>query len=125
MEARMSPEKEMALSEVNPLFFRSLPYIECGDGWFELLRDLGQDLLGKPVEAGQIKEKFGSLRIYAAMTDGSCVSKEIEDRIHLAEIRAERVCEDCGKPATFRHIGQLYFTVCTECYEAHIRRRGV
>ena len=46
---------------------------ECGDGWYELLRDLCGDLMTlcgdhaiDVPELIQVKEKFGSLRVYLA-----------------------------------------------------------
>jgi hypothetical protein len=35
---------------------------DCGDGWFELIKDLSEKLEPLGVEALQVKEKWGSLR---------------------------------------------------------------
>lgn len=74
--------------------------IQCGDGWFDLIDVLCQQLqhdteqAGAPqVLASQVKEKYGGLRFYA--DSGS-------DRqwamIELAEALSERVCDACGAP---------------------------
>lgn len=44
-----------------------LPYPECREGWKDLLINLIVEInkLGVPWSAGQIKEKFGTLRFYA------------------------------------------------------------
>ena len=48
-----------------------LPYPECREGWKDLLIKLIVDIdsLGVPWSAGQIKEKFGTLRFYADISD--------------------------------------------------------
>ena len=39
---------------------------ECGDGWFEIIKKLSEDItkIDPKVEASQVKEKYGSLRFY-------------------------------------------------------------
>lgn len=47
------------------------PYPECRDGWKDLLIGLiaAINKLGVPWSAGQIKEKFGTLRFYADISE--------------------------------------------------------
>ena len=75
--------------------------ISCGDGWYELLYQMAKQmetvLIGlsddyldfAPV---QIKEKFGTLRVY---TD--CTTLELNRIIEAAEMESETTCEVCGR----------------------------
>lgn len=72
---------------------------ECGDGWFDLIRDLSRkltDYLAKhstlDLEVMQVKSKFGSFRFYVEGGDEN-TQKLIED----ATERAKHVCELTGK----------------------------
>lgn len=71
---------------------------ECGDGWFELLKDLITELKvlcekeGYETKVTQVKEKFGGLRFYV-----HCEPDAVSKLIRKAEKRAEKTCELCGK----------------------------
>ena len=80
---------------------------ECGDGWFEVVWRLCSDLeplvtelekeTGERFEVLQVKEKLGTLRVYAShQTDA------IYWRIEAAALEASRTCEACGKPGRQR-----------------------
>ena len=68
---------------------------ECGDGWFNILSNLCQDIVkaGPPehFKFAQVKEKFGGLRVY---TFGS--TEEISRLIHAAQEESYKTCEKCG-----------------------------
>ena len=88
-----------------PLFFRYLDFgIECYDGWLWLL----DELIGKIVcidplaSASQIKEKYGTLRVYMMST-----TDEIEDLIEEYEVLSETVCELCGSPGKINDDGWI------------------
>lgn len=92
---------------------------ECGDGWEPLIRKLSQkleDLIkAEPPEAhaylkaSQVKEKYGTLRVYlAGGTDA--MYKEIS----LADKESATICEYCGKPGRLTGSG-WYTTQCVEC----------
>lgn len=73
---------------------------ECGDGWYQLLYDLSQELSNYSaenpaldLEAMQVKSKFGSLRFHLNIHDAA--TKKI---IELAQQRASGTCELTGKP---------------------------
>ena len=70
---------------------------ECGDGWFDLIKELSAKLEPLGIVAAQVKEKFGSLRFY---TTGEPVevADEVDRAIDEAEAKSEVTCEDCGKP---------------------------
>ncbi len=72
---------------------------ECGDGWFELIRNLSRELTDYlaehstlDLEVIQVKSKFGSFRYYVKGGDEN-TQKLIED----ASERAKHVCELTGK----------------------------
>ena len=112
----------------------------CGDGWLDIIDAAcatirnhidsversnafvdecereGTDLpYGKQevpyFEFAQIKEKFGTLRLYY---DGG--DEYIAGVISMAESMSESVCEDCGKPGSRRDGGWIR-TLCDACEE--------
>lgn len=90
-----------------------------GDGWFELLRGLSQQLdkliQCEPEEsrehyrAMQVKEKFGGLRFYMVSSTDA-----MEDLIEEAESQSYKTCEECGQPGKLRK-GGWYVTLCDTC----------
>lgn len=101
--------------------------IECGDGWFDILRDLctrvNQVLMTfseeerSDVRVIQIKEKYGTLRFYM-----SHYITEIEDAIDEASKLSGKTCEQCGAPGALRGTVWIY-AACDE----HTRKedRGI
>jgi len=131
VKTQMKPECDDALCEEFPLLYanrhaswRETPMgfgIECGKGWFALLRDLSAKLealiLRLPLEerkkyrADQVKEKFGTLRFYmTALTD------EMSEAIRAAEAASAETCELCGAPGVLRSRGWLK-TLCDRHHE--------
>ena len=99
--------------------------IDCGDGWFNLLWKLCEDIgviLSKPENSrlkenfvvDQIKEKYGSLRFYVSLLDGG-----IDELIDRAEYDSYHTCEDCGGEGKPR-AGGWYRTLCDD----HAKERG-
>jgi len=80
-----------------------------GEGWFEILWSLCASLEklaqteiteGRPpLRLVQVKEKYGSLRVYV---DGG--SDEAMELIDAAETASETICEVCGKPGNIQCI---------------------
>lgn len=98
-----------------PQFLTDVPCgVSCGDGWVDILDRLFTDLDAMNIEirVGQIKEKFGLLRVYAY--GGKENSRQIQDRINRAESESSLVCEDCGEPGTRRSIDWIR-TLCDRC----------
>ena len=95
---------------------------DCGDGWFDSLWDLSwelEKLIVKHIKdypecpapkATQVKEKFGSLRLYM-----SYETKEMEDLIEKAEELSSVTCEDCGKPGKLIAPNGWYRCLCDDC----------
>lgn len=99
--------------------------LECQDGWYKLIYKLCEDLekLNQPAEFEiiQIKEKFGSLRVYAHNAAlGS------EDLIIEAELASLTICEYCGKPDSCeRNIRSWLITLCDGCYASRQETKKV
>lgn len=102
---------------------------ECGDGWFQLIWNLCEDLEKQikkelnPKETTkallnddhgfrvqQVKEKFGGLRFYT-----SSGSEKIYDLIEKAENKSETICEICGKPGKLSSDRGWMSTICRKC----------
>ena len=98
--------------------------IECGQGWEKLYKPVIERIneINKTrtpedqIIIDQIKEKFGTLRIYV-----SNAPKEIYDMIDEAEQRSQNVCEDCGfehqEHVRTGYVGKTGWirTLCNKC----------
>lgn len=96
----------------------------CGDGWFQLLWDMFAEIEneyrnnGNEINLiiGQIKEKFGALRVY--IHNALPVVYEIVERYQ--KISAE-FCEGCGISSHIQKRGSYFTTRCDTCYEIRIK----
>lgn len=98
----------------------SIPYIESGFGWMPIIEILFAyaDEWNKTAQYEedkivfvQIKEKFGSLRVYY---DGG--SPEFRGMVEMAEIMARYICERCGDIADSGRVkGYWCQTLCPNC----------
>jgi hypothetical protein len=94
--------------------------IECGTGWFPILDKLCDavqgycDANGIQVEFSQVKEKYGTLRIYADNTPDVVL-----DMIDMAEDASAKTCEVCGSPGEVVCFGGWYMARCPECMRKH------
>lgn len=103
-------------------------YDDVGPGWKPILQSLGEALTHrlaqKPdtsVQVLQVKEKFGSLRVYLSWK--GLVSDEVWALVGLAERISGKVCEMCGKPGTSRtQLNARYGWLKTFCEEHHAER---
>jgi len=99
---------------------------ECNSGWDKLILtaldivDAHLDSMHRTdPDAGhivldQIKEKFGTLRIY--YTDHSKCPEYISGVFDFAEIMSHNICEKCGKPGSTRHNLSWIQTLCEDHY---------
>jgi hypothetical protein len=92
----MKPELENQLFERYPAIFERERSIACGDGWFDLIDTLCEQLQhstaeqGMPqVHAAQVKEKFGGLRFY------------VHARSETQQ-GSYRICDVCGARGALR-----------------------
>lgn len=105
----MKPELEDALITKYPDQFKNLKYIQCGDGWYDIIDRLCyivQNRLDylqktdKPINFywSQIKEKFGSLRCYCYDAD-----LYIRGAIEMAQSISCITCEVSGDRGKLRY----------------------
>jgi hypothetical protein len=129
----MSPENSEKLIAIYPQLFQqsgetcfNLFGFECGDGWFNLLKDLItniKDECDKPLfknemndemyelKVDQIKEKYGTLRFYTNFSNS-----HIDALIRDAEEESSKTCEACGKSAKMRSDHRWYSVRCDDCW---------
>jgi hypothetical protein len=126
----MKNELEKQLVERFPVLFAEYggkPEKTCmawgcdhGDGWYDLLEracvsiDAHQKYCPDCTESTsvvfeQIKEKFGTLRIYHR---GGC--RYVEGILSMVETMSGRICEKCGSPGELTGGGWLR-TLCENC----------
>ncbi len=121
----MTPGKTKVLIDIYPKLFQhinaqcpmALFYFECGNGWFELLKELIEGIKaicerkGIETRASQVKEKYGSLRFYME-TETDEISKLIE----IAEEKSSNTCESCGAQGKIKRSGvDWYYCSCDAC----------
>lgn len=121
----MSPDKEKELIDTFPELFSGLDSgqpiavfgFECGDGWFDLLKECIEkikiecDRAAYNVKVSQVKEKYGSLRFYLSET-----TDVLDKIIDEAEKRSETTCENCGNEGTFRKLSWVQ-VLCDNCLQ--------
>lgn len=100
-------------------------YIECGKGWYPLIRELHTKLLkiDPDMTVLQIKEKFAGLRFYAAFSDKCQDSEAANKLIYEAEKKSFTICETCGEPGEVRKLGWIK-TLCDKHYRETRERIG-
>ena len=99
---------------------------ECGDGWFDLIYQLSQNIESAAREnvlspdspewplCRQVKEKMGSLRFVVFAVDGCPALHERIGELGLAALnRSLQICERCGKPGQLVTEGCIA-TLCPE-----------
>lgn len=103
----MNPENDAKLRAMAPHLFPSplinLYPIQCGDGWFSVLAvcfmQLDRLIAAEPPDkraayrAVQVKEKFGTLRVYQDKAPTNAMGVVIEE----AERMSAKTCDVCGK----------------------------
>lgn len=112
----MKPELENQIHKDFPALFSRPMHLEIGDGWYKVLRGLCVDLMAqpKPPKFTQIKEKFGTLRVYL---DG--YSFHSDRVVRVAEAASAVVCEWCGEPGEMRS-GNWLITLCDSCHVKYV-----
>lgn len=97
--------------------------LEVPDGWREILETLFKKIdvhcsnSGcKPIEIQQVKEKFGTLRVYY---DGG--DDRISRFVHNAEHLSAGTCELCGTRENVGATMGWVTTCCRNCWQSHSR----
>lgn len=92
---------------------------ECGDGWLpsietflEKVSVIVKEQKLEDFRIVQIKEKFGTLRIY--VNEGT---PEIYELIKETENKSGKTCEICGEEASLSREGGWFTTICPKCKE--------
>jgi len=98
--------------------------MQHNDGWYNLLYNLLGTIQGyircnrKPqVEIDTIKEKYGSLRIYAYNTDDI-----VDGMIWFAEHLSYHICEECGSMEDVAASEGWIAVKCAKCWKKYHRR---
>ncbi len=95
-------------------------YFEIGEGWYDIILPVVEYLdqynknSSEPIKLIQVKEKFGTLRIYANKSD-----EELNRLINIAENLSSKTCESCGKDGRIRSGGWIR----TLCDEHHVESK--
>jgi hypothetical protein len=96
-------------------------YPTVGDGWRDLVEKAVARMAaanavvpGASLKIGQIKEKFGTLRVYLDSHRGlsNPVTAAIDEIIAFAEARSACTCETCGSEGQLFKSGGWFNTAC-------------
>jgi hypothetical protein len=138
----MWQEKQQEIMKRYPEFFTDKRYgdkddicfsFECNTGWYSMLEEMFAEL--KAIDAKltfmQIKEKFGSLRVYYShfgsekMTDEEykVQDKLVQDIITKYENKSYNVCEQCGAPGEVKGVYGWYTCACPSCLDERLSRK--
>lgn len=98
---------------------------ECGDGWYDLIRELSEKLYVsvKAVReepeiepysyrcpyATQVKEKYGKLRFYMSWSTDA-----MDELIDSYQQQSEYICEKCGRPGSIDYCAKWLSAACGE-----------
>jgi len=116
-----------------PKLFSHYQFLECDDGWFDLIDRLcwqidehckypghgfhKEEREDKEVYVVQIKEKFGSLRYYLNQNDDY-----IMGLVSMAESMSAIICEVCGEKGKSRKGGWIK-TLCDQHHLENQQRK--
>jgi hypothetical protein len=95
--------------------------IDCGNGWYKILDELCYELSNLDVDVvfDQVKEKFGTLRIYYHMNFDFGINvyyEKIDKIVYEAEKMSAETCEVCGSKGKLRTDG-WFRVLCDTCEE--------
>ena len=99
-------------------FFQSPNFnIECAKGWNDILENMFKEFIKENIKLriSQIKEKYGSLRVYIEFPGSMEDYSKTEKIIHKAEEESRKTCELCGKKATVKNVKGWYSCICVRC----------
>lgn len=123
----MKEKKLEDLRDKFPKIFGENFYFECGDGWYDLIYCLCQEIehyqkyakVKNDVKAFQVKEKFGGLQFYIDGGDAT-----IDKMINLTERFSYHICERCGNSGEIRNDSYWVSTLCDKHHEENQRLKG-
>jgi hypothetical protein len=91
--------------------------ISCGDGWFNIIMEICEEIYAMRPKVQQIKEKFGGLRFYASFPKD--YSEQGWAVIRKAEEKASKTCETCGEPGELRIRNGWRYLGCQKCHDQY------
>lgn len=98
-----------------------------GKGWWPLLEELFPKLKEQGVTSiSQIKEKFGTLRLYLGTYPDSMTEeqrKKVWELCCFAEAETEKICQTCGEMGTKRIDNGWVSIRCDPCSKKNRARR--
>jgi CO dehydrogenase/acetyl-CoA synthase beta subunit len=111
-----------------PQLFSKLEWLETLDGWNDLIWELSriiQDHINSKVPEElkdqiyytQIKQKFGSLRVYM-----SNETPYIQGAIDMAEAASAEICEHCGNKANIQDVKGWLIALCDLHYNEEMKK---
>jgi len=107
-----------------PLLYKNNYFHSCdiGSGWYSIIVNLSKQLDNyvkalnmKDFFIGQIKDKFGGLRIAVSHGDN-----EIYEMIEAAEKEANKTCCNCGSQSKVKN-RFMNITLCSACFKKQQR----
>jgi hypothetical protein len=90
----------------------------CGDGWRDLLERACVRIRavvqvdGGTLRFTEIKEKYGTTRLYWTGRLSESARSAVEEAVGLAEARSACTCETCGAPGRLYKNGGCFMTAC-------------
>ena len=118
------------VSPPEPTPFAERGGFECGEGWYGPLLNLGyhaEQVLAKYPNSGvytsQVKEKFGTLRVYLDGHSDHPAYVAIQALIEEAEVATSALCEVCGAPGEMVKAGWRWVACPTHLQERQARRQ--
>jgi hypothetical protein len=104
----------------HPELFRGAAHPEVDDGWADLIDRLVERIANaakagqSPVRIVQVKEKYGTLRLYTDRIDDDATAAAVNEAIALATARSACTCEVCGAEGRLHDRGGFLATACDE-----------
>lgn len=102
---------EARYGRIDHMFNTAMP------GWWDIITEALDSVCARAPEAqiGQVKEKFGGLRIYIGLTrDENGEPFSFSDILREAEYKSLATCAICGSPGSMRRGGGYVLTLCDE-----------
>ena len=102
-------------------FLRPTRGIECGPGWFDVIRDLCEKITKLDPRANYQIVKVG--RSFGTLLIGDFYpTLPIQEAIYEAGRVSQRTCEFCGKPGCIRVKHDWRYAMCESCFDVGGRR---
>lgn len=113
-----------------PSLFSKVSYIDTDQGWESIILTTCEFLHTQNSNINrnysnicfsQIKEKFGSIRLYIESNGSTIYAPYINGFINAMESISQHICESCGNPGSIQQFNHLLKCQCPPC--AHNRNK--